>query len=191
MLNKTAHWTICHKIRAGKRGICHCGCCFSIIRTDRVHRVSWKLGKSQRPSVVLRQENRPNFRTHIGSWTWPEDFAVQITITSHTSTRLLSFNRNTRVTLKLLTHPPPERKRKIYLSTWDSIISRYSLWGLSSSSGRVHQDRKMEKNSTFEKNLKVVITPSSTSFRDQTSIPCVLSVSVVNRGKKRVERWLI
>ena len=48
-------------------------------------------------------------------------------------------------------HPFLERKRKIYSSTWDSIISRCSLWGLNPSLDPLHKDRKNARNSVFLK----------------------------------------
>ena len=39
------------------------------------------------------------------------------------------------------------------------------------------------KKSTFERNLNVALTPSSTSLRVKTAIPCVLSLNFENRGE--------
>ena len=39
------------------------------------------------------------------------------------------------------------------------------------------------KNSTSERNLNVARTPSSTSLRVKTAIPCVLSLSFENKGE--------
>ena len=47
-----------------------------------------------------------------------------------------------------------------------------------------------EKTSTFERNLNVALTPSSTSLRVRTAIPCVLSLNFENRGEQQVDRWL-
>ena len=88
----------------------------------------------------------------------------------------------TRVTLKLLTTPPPSRtKTKIYSPHWDSMILRCSLWGLNPSLDCLNQDRKRGKKSTFARNLNIALTPSSASPRVKTAFPCVRSLSFENR----------
>ena len=81
-------------------------------------------------------------------------------------------------------HPPPfpKRKRQISSSTWNSIILRGSLWGSNPSLDLLNQDRKRGKKSIFERSLNVSLTPSSTSLRVKTAIPCVFSLNFENRG---------
>ena len=82
-------------------------------------------------------------------------------------------------------HPPPlpERKRKVYSSTWDSIISKDFTVGVESFF-RPFQPRLDErKNSSFGRNLNVALPPWSTALRVKTAIPCVLSLSFENRGE--------
>ena len=86
------------------------------------------------------------------------------------------------VTLKLLTLPPlPEGKWKIY--SWDPRIRSSLLWGLSPSSDGLNQDWKTERNSSSERNLNVVLTPSSTSLWVKTAIPCLLSLNFEKQGR--------
>ena len=47
-----------------------------------------------------------------------------------------------------------------------------------------NQDRKKGKKSTFARNLNVALTPSSTSLRVKTAIPCVLSFSFKNKRER-------
>ena len=58
-----------------------------------------------------------------------------------------------RVTMKLLTPPPPapEWKRKIYSSTWDSVILRGLLWRLNPSLDRFQPRLEERKKVNFEK----------------------------------------
>ena len=48
---------------------------------------------------------------------------------------------------------------------------------------RPFEPRPKGKKSTFERNLNVALTPSSTSLRVRTSLPCVLSLNFENRGE--------
>ena len=91
---------------------------------------------------------------------------------------------------EIIDTPFPERKRKIYSSTWNSIIPRPSLWGFNPSLDRFNQHRKKGKKSTFDRNLNVALSSSSTSLRVKTAIPCVLSLNFENRGEYQVDRWL-
>ena len=108
----------------------------------------------------------------------------------HAVQRLINKNP-TRVTLDYWRPPPsPERKRKIYSSTWDSIILRSLLWGLNLSVVCFNQDQKKGNNSTSDRNLNVALTSWSTSLRVKTAIPCVLFLNFENGGEQQVDGWL-
>ena len=86
-----------------------------------------------------------------------------------------------RVTLKLLTPPPSrtnENERFIHQLEIQLVFTGGGEGGRGkwdSSSDRLEQDQKKERDSTVERNLNVTLTPSSTSLRVKTAIPCVLS----------------
>ena len=86
----------------------------------------------------------------------------------------------TRITLKLLTPPFPNENERFFRQLEIRIILRCLLWGLNPSLDRLNQDRKKEKESTFERNFYVALTPS-TSLPVKTAIPCILSLNFENR----------
>ena len=61
--------------------------------------------------------------------------------------------------------------------SWDV----HSVWAFNSFLNRL--DRKRGKKSTSERSLNVTLTPSSTSLRVKTAIPCVLSLDFEKRGE--------
>ena len=67
---------------------------------------------------------------------------------------------------------------------------RYLLWRLDPSLGCLNSDRKKRKNSTFDRNLNVTLTPSSIFLQVKTAILCVLSLNSENRGVQQVEQMI-
>ena len=80
----------------------------------------------------------------------------------------------------------------MFSSTWASIVFRCSLWRFNPCLHCLNQDWKRGRNSfettlgtTVERNLNVSLTPSSTSLRLKTAIPCVLSLNLRTRENSR------
>ena len=90
----------------------------------------------------------------------------------------------TRESLRNYWHPPfpNENERLIHqleiqLSQGVPCRGRVLLHAVWTKTGR------KGKHSTFERNLNVALTPSSTSFLVKTAIPCMLSLNFENRGE--------
>ena len=91
----------------------------------------------------------------------------------------------TRVTLKLLTPPFPNKNERFIRQPRIQLILKSSQWRLNSSLDRFHQDRKKGKKSTFKRNLNVTLTASSTSFESKLPfLACFLSI-LRTRGNSR------
>ena len=84
---------------------------------------------------------------------------------------------------EIIDTPFSERKGKIYSSTLDSIVLRFSLERMNPPWGCLSQDWKKGKDLTVERNLNESLTPWSTSLRIKNAIPCVLSLNFENRGE--------
>ena len=98
----------------------------------------------------------------------------------------------TRVTLKLLTPPPlPERIRKAFSSTWDSIVLRSSLWGLNPSLDRFNHDWKKGKSQLLKGASKSPLHRDPLPFESILPFPtCFLSILRTGENSRWIDDWV-